>query len=146
MPSLPPFSPSIPGECSCQTRMLMQSLSSVGAQLRHLHTYTRVYAKLFPDATQILIRCNPSAFWTSLRAAVNILVSSPPTSSLISLAIASHRLDQQHARMYPVIQTLQALGCLQTDQQPGTTSRPRVLTHVFSNGPFFLSSSLCACV
>ncbi|KAG0701231.1 hypothetical protein DFH29DRAFT_577235 [Suillus ampliporus] len=78
----------------------------MGAQLKHLQNYTQVYTKLYPNASQIVVRCNPDIFWT--------------TTSF------------RKRRLMPVIDALEALHCLPSSspaQRP-----PRILTHAFSNG------------
>ncbi|EGN99311.1 hypothetical protein SERLA73DRAFT_182241 [Serpula lacrymans var. lacrymans S7.3] len=85
----------------------------MGAQLRHLYNYTREYAKLFPSATRILVRCHPSFFWSSQKS--------------------------KHTRLFPVVEALEALGCIQyntltKETAPLQYDQPRILTHVFSNG------------
>jgi len=35
----------------------------VSAQLPHLHKYTQKYSELYPDATQVLVRCEVSYFF-----------------------------------------------------------------------------------
>ncbi|KAF9238549.1 hypothetical protein BU15DRAFT_75240 [Melanogaster broomeanus] len=83
----------------------------MGAQTRHLQNYTRPYAELYPNATQILVKCGPSFIYTSERG--------------------------KQKRLLPVVDALEALDCLPA----GTASakdvngaRPRVLIHAFSNG------------
>ncbi|KAG2355728.1 hypothetical protein BDR07DRAFT_1302387, partial [Suillus spraguei] len=77
----------------------------MGAHLRHLQNYTHVYTKLYPNASQIVVRCNPEVFWTTTGA--------------------------RQKRLMPVINALEALNCFSSSSaQPP----PRILTHVFSNG------------
>ncbi|KAG2132951.1 hypothetical protein DEU56DRAFT_421830 [Suillus clintonianus] len=78
----------------------------MGAQLRHLQNYTHAYTKLYPKASQIVVRCNPDVFWTTT--------------------------GTRERRLMPVIDALEALHCLPSSSpaQPP----PRILTHVFSNG------------
>ncbi|KAF9230344.1 hypothetical protein BU15DRAFT_83749 [Melanogaster broomeanus] len=83
----------------------------MGAQTRHLQNYTRPYAELYPNATQILVKCGPSFIYTSER--------------------------RKKKRLLPVVDVLQALNCLPA----GTASakdvnrvRPRVLIHAFCTG------------
>ncbi|KAF9238545.1 hypothetical protein BU15DRAFT_62511 [Melanogaster broomeanus] len=83
----------------------------LGAQTRHLQNYTRPYAELYPNATQILVKCSPSFIYTSERG--------------------------KKKRLFPVVDALEALDCLPA----GTASvkdvnrvRPRVLIHAFSDG------------
>ncbi|KAG0708698.1 hypothetical protein DFH29DRAFT_428516 [Suillus ampliporus] len=78
----------------------------MGAELRHLQNYTRAYAKLYPDASQIIVQCNSDLFWT--------------TNGV------------RKRSLKPVIDALEALHCLSSSssaQRP-----PRMLTHAFSNG------------
>ncbi|KAG0698692.1 hypothetical protein DFH29DRAFT_855609 [Suillus ampliporus] len=78
----------------------------MGAQLRHLQNYIRAYIKLYPDASQIVVRCNPDLF-----------LAAPCT---------------KQRRLRPVIDALEALHCLPSSspaQRP-----PCILTHAFSNG------------
>lgn len=42
----------------------------VGALTRHLQNYSRKYTELYPHATQIIVKCPPSFFWTSERTQV----------------------------------------------------------------------------
>ncbi|OJA13018.1 hypothetical protein AZE42_03525 [Rhizopogon vesiculosus] len=78
----------------------------MGAQLRNLQNYTRVYTELYPKASQIVVRCNPDVFWTTA--------------------------STKHRRLMPVIDALEALHCLTPSSPP--QKRPRILTHAFSNG------------
>ncbi|KAJ7503545.1 hypothetical protein B0H11DRAFT_586645 [Mycena galericulata] len=72
----------------------------MSARLLHLLKYTSMYRQIYPDATIIVVRSNISILWTS------------------------------HAtRFKPVVEVLEALGCLQ--------NRQRILTHSFSNGGAF---------
>ncbi|KIJ62853.1 hypothetical protein HYDPIDRAFT_30000 [Hydnomerulius pinastri MD-312] len=82
----------------------------MGATTRHLQNYIRPYAELYPNATQILVKCGPSFIWTSERA--------------------------KGKRLLPVAEALETLGCLpSSDPTTGTNNtRPRVLIHAFSNG------------
>ncbi|KAJ7666281.1 hypothetical protein B0H17DRAFT_1090070 [Mycena rosella] len=75
----------------------------MSAKLGHLHKYTEVYQEMYPQATLILVRSELSFFLTS-------------TSAL-----------ETHFK--PVIEALEALGCLEDGQ--------RILTHTFSNGGSF---------
>ncbi|KAI9566864.1 hypothetical protein HD554DRAFT_2272954 [Boletus coccyginus] len=79
----------------------------MGALTRHLQNYPKKYAELYPHATQIIVKCAPSFFWTSERAQQNRLLS--------------------------VVEALEGLGCLPSTQEP-TRVRARVLVHSFSNG------------
>ncbi|KAF9223324.1 hypothetical protein BS17DRAFT_781692 [Gyrodon lividus] len=83
----------------------------MGALTRHLKNYTRPYAELYPNATQILVKCDPSFVWTSEEA--------------------------KQKRLFPVVETLETLGCLPSSKdsvQEANRVRPRVLVHAFSNG------------
>ncbi|KAF8442241.1 hypothetical protein L210DRAFT_3477913 [Boletus edulis BED1] len=83
----------------------------MGASTRHLQHYSRKYTELYPHATQIIVKCPPSFFWTSARG--------------------------QQSRLLPVIEALEGLGCLPSTENPtheSTRVRPRVLIHSFSNG------------
>lgn len=42
----------------------------VDAKVPHLHKYTEIYRKLYPEAAQILVQCDPSFFWSSQNANV----------------------------------------------------------------------------
>ncbi|KAG1736528.1 hypothetical protein EDB19DRAFT_1896032 [Suillus lakei] len=78
----------------------------MGAQLRHLQNYTHAYTKLYPNASQILVRCNPDVFWTTT--------------------------GTRQRRLMPVIDALEALHCFPSSSS--AQPPPRILTHVFSNG------------
>ncbi|KAF9238547.1 hypothetical protein BU15DRAFT_75238 [Melanogaster broomeanus] len=83
----------------------------LGAQARHLQNYTRPYAKLYPNAAQILVKCSPSFIYTSERG--------------------------KQRRLLPVVDALEALDCLPAggaSVKHVNRVRPRVLIHVFSNG------------
>ncbi|KAF8839523.1 hypothetical protein BDN67DRAFT_1012247 [Paxillus ammoniavirescens] len=83
----------------------------MGALTRHLQNYTRPYAELYPNATQILVKCGPSFIWTTERA--------------------------KQKRLLPVLEALETLGCLPPPKasiQEINRVRPRVLIHAFSNG------------
>jgi len=83
----------------------------MGALTRHLQHYSRKYTELYPHATQIIVKCPPSFFWTSARG--------------------------QQSRLLPVVEALEGLGCLPSIENPteeSTCVRPRVLIHSFSNG------------
>ncbi|THU94893.1 hypothetical protein K435DRAFT_860068 [Dendrothele bispora CBS 962.96] len=79
----------------------------MGAKLAHIHKYTKKYEELYPAATQILIRSEPSFFF-----------SFPGT---------------RRAKLRPVVEALQALGYVSTPQSK-LISQPRILVHSFSNG------------
>ncbi|KAG0708697.1 hypothetical protein DFH29DRAFT_891629 [Suillus ampliporus] len=78
----------------------------LGGQLGHLRNYTRAYAKLYPNAAQIVVQCNSDLFWTTR-------------------SIRTRNLE-------PVINALEALHCLPSSSPAQLP--PRILTHVFSNG------------
>lgn len=78
----------------------------MGAQLRHLQNYTHAYTKLYPNASQIVVRCNPDVFWTTT--------------------------GTRQRRLMPVIDALEALHCFPSSSS--VQPPPRILTHVFSNG------------
>ncbi|KAG1856122.1 hypothetical protein F4604DRAFT_1931979 [Suillus subluteus] len=80
----------------------------MGARLGYLQSYTHAYTKLYPNASQIVVRCNPDVFWSTISTI------------------------QQ--RLVPVIDALKALHCLPSSGSPSAQRRPRILTHVFSNG------------
>ncbi|KAG2075472.1 hypothetical protein BDR04DRAFT_1005754, partial [Suillus decipiens] len=79
----------------------------LGAQLRHLKSYTRAYTKLYPNAAQIVVRCNPDTFWSTISTI------------------------QQ--RLMPVIDALEALHCLPPSENSSAQRHARILTHTFSN-------------
>jgi hypothetical protein len=60
----------------------------VGAQLPHLYKYTKIYDGLYPEATQILIRCHPSFFWSTENYRVST-VPQPLIANLRSLSFPS---------------------------------------------------------
>ncbi|KAF5354407.1 hypothetical protein D9758_010743 [Tetrapyrgos nigripes] len=80
----------------------------MGAKLPHIHKYTKKYEQLYPAATQILIRSEPSYF-----------MSFPWT---------------RRALLRPVVKTLQALGHVPSSPQSKLMPQPRILVHSFSNG------------
>ncbi|PFH51089.1 hypothetical protein AMATHDRAFT_59790 [Amanita thiersii Skay4041] len=82
----------------------------MGAKLPHLQKYTAGYDQLYPNATQILVRCEAVSFWMPEWMKRNSLHS--------------------------VIQSLEALGCITKDSTSsnGTNQKHRILVHVFSNG------------
>ncbi|KAJ3510688.1 hypothetical protein NLJ89_g4526 [Agrocybe chaxingu] len=94
----------------------------MGAQLPHLLKYIKVYDELYPQATKIVIRSEASFFWTIKK--------------------------RKNAYLAPVVEALEALGCLPPRKSSSALVRngtidpvlpppkPRVLVHVFSNGPF----------
>ncbi|KAH7915584.1 hypothetical protein BJ138DRAFT_1169779 [Hygrophoropsis aurantiaca] len=88
----------------------------MGAQLRHLNNYTRSYDKLYPNATQVLVRSEAHFWWMSARA--------------------------KRRQLQSIADVLNSLGCLplpKDDFSHATSNEaklqhPRILTHVFSNG------------
>ncbi|KAG2075471.1 hypothetical protein BDR04DRAFT_1167236, partial [Suillus decipiens] len=79
-----------------------------GAQLKHLRNYTHTYTKLYPNASQIVVRCNPSMLWSTISTILR--------------------------RLVPVIDALEALHCLPSSGSSSAQIHPRILTHVLSNG------------
>ncbi|KAG2369321.1 hypothetical protein BDR07DRAFT_1267511, partial [Suillus spraguei] len=75
---------------------------------KYLRRYTHAYTKLYPNASQIVVRCNPNTLWSTISTI------------------------QQ--RLMPVIDALKALHCLPSSGSSIERRRPRILTHVFSNG------------
>ncbi|KAG8212944.1 hypothetical protein J3R82DRAFT_11305 [Butyriboletus roseoflavus] len=91
----------------------------MGASTRHLQHYSRKYGELYPQATQIIVKCGPSFFWTSEGGKRN--------------------------RLLPVVEALETLGCLPSinnSTQVPSRVRPRVLVHSFSNGGGYQLTSL----
>ncbi|KDN32900.1 hypothetical protein RSAG8_14013, partial [Rhizoctonia solani AG-8 WAC10335] len=87
-----------------EERPLILIFGWMGAQLPHLYKYTEHYNKLYPLATQILVRAHASYFWgseTTGRAAVS-----------------------------PVIKLLRDAG-IHENTMPGSSG---LLVHAFSNG------------
>ncbi|KAK2462962.1 hypothetical protein APHAL10511_005014 [Amanita phalloides] len=84
----------------------------MGAKLPHLFKYTKGYDQLYPAATQILIRCEPSTYWK------------PEWIKRSSLCAA--------------VEALEDLGCMAPhDTAPDSKSSStnhRILIHTFSNG------------
>ncbi|KAJ6596184.1 hypothetical protein DFH09DRAFT_1357336 [Mycena vulgaris] len=89
-------SPSTPDD----TPTVIVIFSWMSAKLSHLHKYSAMYRKIYPHATLILVRSELSYIWA--------------TTSMLK------------ARFRPVVEALEALGCLE--------NRQRILTHTFSNG------------
>ncbi|KAG1778998.1 hypothetical protein EV702DRAFT_966944, partial [Suillus placidus] len=79
----------------------------MGAQLGYLRSYTHAYTKLYPNASQILVQCNPDVFWSTI--------------------------NTTQRRLMPIIDALKALHCLPSSES-SAQRRPRILTHVFSGG------------
>ncbi|KAG2061096.1 hypothetical protein BDR06DRAFT_1016942 [Suillus hirtellus] len=77
----------------------------MGAQRRYLQNYTHAYTELYPNASQIVVRCNPDIIWSKIST----------------------------IRLTPVIDALEALHCLPSSKS-SVQRRPRILTHVFSSG------------
>ncbi|KAJ7183291.1 hypothetical protein C8R46DRAFT_1066488 [Mycena filopes] len=96
-----PVSDSVPSSPTDPTVILIFGWMS--AKFSHLRKYTAAYREIYPGATIILVRSHLSVFWS-------------PLSVL-------------RTRFRPVIETLNALGCLE--------NRQRILTHSFSNGGAF---------
>ncbi|KAK0203742.1 hypothetical protein DFS33DRAFT_827786 [Desarmillaria ectypa] len=85
----------------------------MGAQLRHIHKYTKVYEQLFPGASQILIRNRPSFFWSTENSRRKVIA--------------------------PAVEALEALGMTSPQSpslvmNPSSAEPPRILVHSFSNG------------
>ncbi|TFY72470.1 hypothetical protein EVG20_g569 [Dentipellis fragilis] len=85
----------------------------MSAQLPHLLKYTREYERLYPHATQIVVRCEPSFFFKGKTA--------------------------QEAQAKPLVDCLEQIGYLEPKGKPLDTpaapvQRPRILVHAFSNG------------
>ncbi|KAG7448569.1 uncharacterized protein BT62DRAFT_965002 [Guyanagaster necrorhizus] len=85
----------------------------MGAQLRHIHKYTKVYEQVYPGATQILIQNRPSFFWSTENTRRKVIA--------------------------PAVEVLEALGTI-PPQSPSlimnssSAKVPRILVHSFSNG------------
>ncbi|KAM6504053.1 Eukaryotic protein of unknown function (DUF829) domain containing protein [Amanita muscaria] len=87
----------------------------LGARLPHLLKYTQGYEKLYPSATLIVVRCEPASFWKP--------------KWMLSAALR------------PVVEALEALGCITMIPSNGNNVTPavnktkhRILIQVFSNG------------
>lgn len=111
----------------------------MGAKLPHLLKYSNVYDELYPSATKIIIRSEASFFWKSEKRKV----SGDCPDQYNELTPESH--IAQKADLAPVVEVLEALGCLEPpkvtkpiDGQPlepsVVKSVPRTLVHAFSNG------------
>ncbi|KAF9007772.1 hypothetical protein BDZ89DRAFT_911066, partial [Hymenopellis radicata] len=93
----------------------------MGAKLRHLHKYTKVYEELYPGATQVLVTSPPSFFYC--------------TEGSKRRAVA------------PVVEILEALGAIPgmpsaiLEKKKAPTS-PRILIHSFSNGGAYCMMTL----
>ncbi|KDQ59158.1 hypothetical protein JAAARDRAFT_175911 [Jaapia argillacea MUCL 33604] len=97
----------------------------MGAQLPHLHKYSQAYSKLYPDATQVLVRCERSVF--------------------------SRTEVAKQESMIPVAEVLEDLGYIpssvRTKPDPATpdvdeAGNRSVLVHAFSNGGGYQLSTL----
>ncbi|KAF9522150.1 hypothetical protein CPB83DRAFT_777515 [Crepidotus variabilis] len=82
----------------------------MGAAMPHILKYTKVYDDLYPSATQLLVRSEPSFFWT--------------------------RDKTNRKNLRPLVEALQALGYLQSQkgEWKNEDALKRVLVHTFSNG------------
>ncbi|KAH6909347.1 hypothetical protein BKA70DRAFT_1278261 [Coprinopsis sp. MPI-PUGE-AT-0042] len=91
----------------------------MGAKLPHLLKYINKHDQLYPAATKILVRSEAPSFWASK--------------------------SKRHAYLAPVLDVLEALGCLTTAKHSpvkggsaieplGVKPPPRILIHSFSNG------------
>ncbi|KAF8911196.1 hypothetical protein CPB85DRAFT_1455325 [Mucidula mucida] len=107
----------------------------MGAKLRHLHKYTKVYEELYPGATQVLVLAHHhSSIPQKDEGNINLLNSFIP-NCLSAKAVA------------PVVEILEALGAI-----PGMPSAilekkkvptsPRILIHSFSNGGAYCMMTL----
>ena len=118
----------------------------VGAQLPHLLKYVQAYDGMYPAAAKIIIRTEPSFFWSTQSTKVF------KRPSFISVGFDAD-LSFQNAYLVPAIDALELLGCL----PPATNNRsefirraniqpviaqpvPGVLVHTFSNGEDHLFS------
>jgi len=93
------------GQCQDTSPNVILIFGWMGAQPRHLQNYTRAYTELYPNASQIVVQCNPNIFWSTA--------------------------GSRERRLTPIIDALEALHCLPPSSPQ---KRPRILTHVFSNG------------
>ncbi|KAF8903733.1 hypothetical protein CPB84DRAFT_726369 [Gymnopilus junonius] len=94
----------------------------MGAKLPHVLKYSNTYSEIYPESTQVIVRSEPSYFWSSKKARITSIE--------------------------PVVETLEALGCLppaqsssaskvlrRADVQPlFSNPAPSILVHTFSNG------------
>ncbi|KAF8193449.1 hypothetical protein BJ912DRAFT_901834 [Pholiota molesta] len=93
----------------------------MGAKLPHIVKYINAYNDLYPEAAKIIVRSEPSSFWSSAKA--------------------------RRAYLAPVVEALELLGCLPPAVTPISQSlcaafidpivpypSPSVLVHTFSNG------------
>lgn len=105
----------------------------VGAKLLHLHKYTAVYDERYPEATKILIQCEPSFFWSRESTRVGCAL-------VHVFHVNNIYYSQQQANLAPAVEVLQTLGYIspRPREDLGTASipllGPRVLVHAFSNG------------
>ncbi|CAE6436425.1 unnamed protein product [Rhizoctonia solani] len=82
------------------------------AQLPHLYKYTEQYNKIYPSATQIIVRIHQSFFWKGEAA--------------------------NRASLFPVIKLLRDAGI----NEHTTAEKSGLLVHAFSNGGAFAQTSL----
>ncbi|KAF8629974.1 hypothetical protein AX17_005539 [Amanita inopinata Kibby_2008] len=89
----------------------------MGAKLPHLQKYTNTYDRLYPSATQILVRCEASTFWTPAWL--------------------------KRSTFHPAIEVLESLGCITSlnhkvnipdGPNDSNVTKHRILVHTFSNG------------
>ncbi|KXN82982.1 Transmembrane protein 53-B [Leucoagaricus sp. SymC.cos] len=98
---------------------LIKIFGWMGAQLPHLHKYTSMYREKYPNTAIILVRAEPSFFWTPAY--------------------------QREKAFSTVVDILEGLGCIapanQTQNRILPPSLPleqhRILIHSFSNGGCF---------
>lgn len=99
----------------------------------HLLKYTKVYDEIYPSSTQVLIRCEPSFFWTSESTVVS------GSSDMSAGPLGANFM--QRANLTPLIDILEAMGYVgSTKSAQGYSEDPplRILTHCFSNGTFVI--------
>ena len=112
----------------------------VGASLRLLYNYTRNYALMYPNATQLLVRCDMSFFWSSAEATASAVTSPQlwPKDWLTGFV-------SQESRLAPLVEVLASLGCIPQILLPNANSTglrlepqktPKILCHSMSNGTF----------
>jgi hypothetical protein len=110
----------------------------VGAKLPHIVKYINAYNDLYPEAAKIVVRSEPSSFWSSAKAGVcnDSLKHYRKLNSF-----------RQRAYLAPVVEALELLGCLPPAAIHISKSlhaasidpiipypSPSVLVHTFSNG------------
>ncbi|KAJ7116583.1 hypothetical protein C8R44DRAFT_854944 [Mycena epipterygia] len=98
-----------------QPKQVILLFGWMSAKLAHLHKYTEMYREIYPHATLVLVRSHISFLYMSTSAVASIFIL-PATVPYLP----------QGTRFAPVIEALEALGCLNNCQ--------RILTHTFSNG------------